>query len=207
MIKNALYIQSGEPTAVINCSAYGVISEFRKNNSDRGKLYASLHGIAGVMQGELYDCSALDERQLEKLKKTPSMVFGSCRYTLKEESEEDYEKIIKVLRQYSIYYIFINGGNGSVAAGQRLKEHLSKAEYNFRLIVIPKTVDNDIALTDHSPGFPSAARHTVITVSELVHDMNTYDTDLIMVAEVMGRNTGFLAAATIAARETGWGPI
>lgn len=206
MIKNALYIQSGGPTAVINCSAYGVISEFRKNNSDRGKLYASLHGIAGVMQGELYDCSALDERQSEKLKKTPSMVFGSCRYTLKEESEEDYERIIKVLRQYSIYYIFINGGNGSVAAGQRLKAHLSKAEYDFRLIVIPKTVDNDIALIDHSPGFPSAARHTVITVSELVHDMNTYDTDLIMVAEVMGRNTGFLAAATIAARETGWGP-
>ena len=206
MKKNALYIQSGGPTAVINCSAYGVIDECRKAGYGIGRLYASIHGIAGVLRDELYDCTELKENELEHLKKTPSMAFGSCRYIVREDSEEDYQKIVDTLKKYKIYYIFINGGNGSVSAGKRLYMYLKKADYKCRLIVIPKTVDNDIAVLDHAPGFPSAARHTVITISELVHDMYTYDTDLIMAVEVMGRNTGYLAAAAAAARITGWGP-
>lgn len=205
-MKNALYIQSGGPTAVINCTAYGVLDECRKNGADIDRLYASVHGIAGILNDQLYDCGKLDNVQLEKLKDTPSMAFGSCRYTVREDVEEDYEKIIATLKKHDIFYIFMNGGNGSVAAGSRLYRHLKKMDYECRLIVIPKTVDNDIAVVDHAPGFPSAARHTVITISELVHDMYTYDTDLIMVAEVMGRNTGYLAAASAAARRTGWGP-
>lgn len=205
-MKNALYIQSGGPTAVINCTAYGVLDECRKSGAGIDKLYASVHGIAGVLNDQFYDCGKLDDAQLEKLKNTPSMAFGSCRYTVREDVEEDYGKIVATLKKHDIYYIFMNGGNGSVAAGNRLYHHLKKLKYECRLIVIPKTVDNDIAIVDHAPGFPSAARHTVITISELVHDMYTYDTDLIMAVEVMGRNTGYLAAAAAAARKTGWGP-
>lgn len=191
---------------MINCSAYGVIDECRRAGAQIDRLYASLHGIAGVLHDNLYDCTDLETEQLEHLKKTPSMAFGSCRYTVREDSGEDYERIIATLKKYEIYYIFINGGNGSVAAGNRLAAHLKQAGYDCRLMVIPKTVDNDIAAVDHAPGFPSAARHTAIAVSELAHDMYTYDTDLIMAVEVMGRNTGYLAAAAAAARRTGWGP-
>lgn len=120
MKKNALYIQSGGPTAVINCSAYGVIDECRKAGYGIGRLYASIHGIAGVLRDELYDCTELKENELEHLKKTPSMAFGSCRYIVREDSEEDYQKIVDTLKKYKIYYIFINGGNGSVSAGKRL---------------------------------------------------------------------------------------
>ena len=206
MKKNALYIQSGGPTSVINTSAYGVIAECRKHREKIGKLYAASHGIVGVMAGKLYDCSGWQEEQLELLKKTPSMVFGSCRYEVREDTECDYEKILETLKRFGIYYIFINGGNGSALAGKRLYQYLKRKQYDFRLIVIPKTVDNDIAEIDHAPGFPSAAKHVVETIAELVHDMHTYDTDLIMVSEVMGRNTGFLAAASMAACETGYGP-
>lgn len=206
MKKNALYIQSGGPTSVINTSAYGVIAECRKYPDKIGKLYAASHGIVGVMAGKLYDCSGWGEEQLELLKKTPSMVFGSCRYEVREDTESDYEKILETLKRFGIYYIFINGGNGSASAGMRLYQYLKRKQYEFRLIVIPKTVDNDIAEIDHAPGFPSAAKHVVETIAELVHDMHTYDTDLIMVSEVMGRNTGFLAAASLAACETGYGP-
>jgi 6-phosphofructokinase 1 len=135
------------------------------------------------------------------------MVFGSCRYTVnEEENSEDYQKILNTLKKFNIYYIFINGGNGSVRAGLRLYRFLTDAGYEFRLIAVPKTVDNDISGIDHSPGFPSAARYEIVGISELAQDMSTYDTDLIMAVEVMGRNTGFLAAATSAATSTGYGP-
>lgn len=163
-MRNALYIQSGGPTAVINCSACGVIRECQELLEKGGKLYASLHGIDGLLHDHLYDCTDMDEMQLQRLENTPSMVFGSCRYTVREDSGEDYDRILATLKKYDIYYIFINGGNGSVAAGYRLSENLKKVGYACRLIVIPKTVDNDIAIVDHAPGFPSAARHTVITI-------------------------------------------
>lgn len=191
---------------MINSSAYGVIAECRRRSHEIGKLYASAHGIVGVMEGTLYDCSQEEEEQLEMMKKTPSMAFGSCRYEVREDTDCDYEKILDTLKRFHIYYIFINGGNGSAAAGLKLYRYLSKKQYEFCLMVIPKTVDNDIAGIDHAPGFPSAARHVVWSIAELVHDMYTYDTDLIMVSEVMGRNTGFLAAASLAACETGYGP-
>ena len=169
------------------------------------KLYASLHGIDGLLHDHLYDCTDMDEMQLLRLRNTPSMAFGSCRYTVREDTEEDYDRILATLKKYQIYYIFINGGNGSVAAGHRLCEHLKKAGYPCCLMVIPKTVDNDIAIVDHAPGFPSAARHTVITISELVHDMYTYDTDLIMAVEVMGRRYRISGCSCSRSRENWMG--
>lgn len=203
---NALYMQSGGPTAVINTSAYGVIDQCRRH-PEINRIYASEHGIVGVIERRIFDISEGIPGE-ELLPYTPSMIFGSCRYEIDEEDPEkrDYKKILATLKDLNIRYIFINGGNGSVRAGLRLGRFLETQSYDFRLIVVPKTVDNDIACIDHAPGFPSAARHVAIAVSELARDMMTYDTELIMFTEVMGRNTGFLAAASIAAREIDHGP-
>ena len=205
-MNNALYIQSGGPTSVINCSARGVIGQCREHSGEIGKIYAALHGIDGVIRNELYDCSMLNEQQLKDLALTPSMAFGSCRYMVREKTEDDYRSILCTLRAHQISMILLNGGNGSASAALKLMRHLKQMGFAGSVLLIPKTVDNDIAGIDHSPGFPSAARHVVTAVSELAHDMYTYDTDLIMAVEVMGRNTGYLAAAAMAACQTGWGP-
>lgn len=202
-MSNALYIQSGGPTAVINSSAYGVISACQKHPDQIGRLYAAEHGLAGVIGGRLFDLSLEKAEQLKLLKRTPSMAFGSCRHMV---SKEDCEKILDTLRRFSIRYIFMNGGNGSVRGCLQLYNFLARSGYDCRIIEIPKTVDNDISHIDHAPGFPSAARHLIISISELVQDMQVYDTDLIMVAEVMGRNSGYLAASALAAGATGFGP-
>lgn len=203
---NAIYIQSGGPTAVINASAYGVIAQCRKQ-PEIDRIYASEHGIVGVITRRIFDITEKlpDE---EFLRNTPSMIFGSCRYEIDEgdPAQTDYRKALETLRGLNIRYIFINGGNGSVRAGLRLGQFLKSQHYDFRLIVIPKTVDNDISCIDHAPGYPSAARHVAITISELARDMTTYDTELIMFTEVMGRNTGFLAAASMAAGQIDIGP-
>lgn len=203
---NALYIQSGGPTAVVNASAYGVLDECRKNPAI-DKIYGAEHGIVGVMERKLFDVTErLEEEELLLI--TPSMIFGSCRYEIDENDSDcrDYKKVLETLRDLDIRYIFINGGNGSVRAGLKLGEFLKSQNYDFRLMVVPKTVDNDISCIDHAPGFPSAARHVAITAAELARDMMTYDTELIMFAEVMGRNTGFLAAASLAAGQIGLAP-
>lgn len=191
---------------MINTSAYGVIDECRKHLKIE-KIYASEYGIIGVIEKKIFDVTK-DMAHEVLLRGTPSMIFGSCRYDIDESDPEktDYKKILKTLKSLNIRYIFINGGNGSVRSGHRLGEYLESQNYDFKLIVIPKTVDNDISCIDHAPGFPSAARHVAITVSELSRDMMTYDTELIMVAEVMGRNTGFLAAASMMAKGIDRGP-
>ena len=203
---NAIYIQSGGPTAVINASAYGVMTQCRKQ-PEIDRIYASEHGIVGVITRRIFDIT--EELPGETfLRSTPSMIFGSCRYEIDEEdpAQTDYRKALETLHALNIRYIFINGGNGSVRAGLRLGQFLKSQHYDFRLIVIPKTVDNDISCIDHAPGYPSAARHVAITVSELARDMMTYDTELILFTEVMGRNTGFLAAASMAAGQTDMRP-
>ena len=191
---------------MINTSAYGVIDECRRH-PEIDRIYASEHGIVGLIERRLFDIT--EEMAGEKLlPSTPSMIFGSCRYEIDEDDplQTDYRKILKNLKSLGIRYIFINGGNGSVRAGLRLGRFLKSQDYDFRLIVVPKTVDNDISCIDHAPGFPSAARHVAVTVSELARDMMTYDTELIMFTEVMGRNTGFLAAASMAAKKIDLGP-
>ena len=207
MKKNALYIQSGGPTSVINASAYGVIQECIANSDKINTLYAARYGQIGILNNQFVDVLKQDKKQIERLKQTPSMIFRSCRYRIPDENvdDSDYKKILKNLKQHNIGYIFYNGGNGSVRACKDLKAYLDKHNYECKLVVIPKTVDNDISYIDHAPGFPSAARHVAISVSELAHDVQTYDTALITVVEVMGRNTGFLAAAAKVAETLGRG--
>jgi 6-phosphofructokinase 1 len=206
-MENALYIQSGGPTAVINASAYGIISACG-NYDCIGRLYAARHGILGLINDQLYDISMEDPAELELLIQTPSSVFGSCRYRVPDASTDDgdYKKILQTLVRHNIGYIFYNGGNGTLRACNDLTEYLKSQKYPCRVIAVPKTVDNDIAGLDHAPGFSSAARHVVITVSELVHDLRVYDTGLIIVLEVMGRDTGWLAASTILCTKMTNGP-
>jgi 6-phosphofructokinase len=201
MKKNALYIQSGGPTSVINASAYGVIQECKKHADTIEKLYSVRYGHVGLLNNNFIDLSDQDPVQLELLKQTPSMAFGSCRYRIPDETDNssDYERILHNLKEKNIGYIIYNGGNGSVRACRDLGDYLKRHNYDCKLMVVPKTVDNDISHIDHSPGFPSAARHVVISLSELAHDIQSYDTPLIAVVEVMGRNSGFLAASAAAA--------
>ncbi|MDR1835686.1 MAG: diphosphate--fructose-6-phosphate 1-phosphotransferase [Fusobacteriaceae bacterium] len=203
---NALYIQSGGPTAVVNATAYGVITECRRQKAV-GEIYAAEHGISGVIHGKLFDVTDSFAGE-ELLPRTPGMFFGSSRYEIdeKDPAQRDYSKILETLKAFDIRYIILNGGNGTVRAALRLGRFLNDREYPCQLIVAPKTVDNDVGLTDHAPGFASAARHVVLRVSELLRDLRTYDTDLIMAVEVMGRNTGFLAAAALAAGKIGATP-
>lgn len=201
--QNLLYLQSGGPTAVINATAYGVIRECRDCLAPGRKLFAARHGILGVIRGDLFE-PGRDPEQLARLRETPSMAFGSTRYGLC--SDEDYRSAEDTIRRYGIGHILINGGNGSAAAAMRLQKRLDADGLDCGVLVIPKTVDNDVAGIDHAPGFPSAARHVVLSVSELIRDMWSYETDLIMAVEVMGRNTGFLAAASLAAGQLGPAP-
>ncbi len=208
MARNALYIQSGGPTSVINASAYGVIQECKNHPEEIGRLYGAKHGVVGLISGDLIDIYGLDEKDIPLLTQTPSMAFGSCRYRIpdRQEGEADYEKILHVLRKHDIGYIFYNGGNGTLCASMNLFQYLKTVGYDCKLIVIPKTVDNDIECIDHAPGYPSTARHVAITISELAHDLRSYNTGLITVVEVMGRDTGWIAAASLAACRDGNGP-
>ena len=198
-----MYLQSGGPTAVINTTAYGVIAQMAETADSGRKLYIARHGILGVIRGDLLEPET-DPEKLLRLRETPSMAFGSTRYQLR--TDEDYRKAEETLCRFDIGQILVNGGNGSAAAAMRLQQRLDADGIDCGVLLIPKTVDNDVAGIDHAPGFPSAARHVVISVAELIRDMWSYETDLIMAVEVMGRNTGFLAGASKAAGLIGHAP-
>lgn len=207
-MKNALYIQSGGPTAVINATAYGILKACKDKSGTIGRLFACLHGIRGLIYSSLVDIYAEEDAQLKLLPQTPASIFGSCRYRVPdgEAGLSDYMKILQTLEKFNIGYIFYNGGNGTLRACRKLTDYMQDAGFDCTVIAIPKTVDNDIYGLDHAPGFASAARHVVITVNELLHDIRVYDTGLITVLEVMGRNTGWLAAGTRLCSLRGNGP-
>ncbi len=203
IVLNALYIQSGGPTTVINSSAYGVIKACKKKSHLIGKIYTCKYGFWGLLQNDMFDITDISEENLEKLKRTPSMAFGSSRYRIPdgEAGIADYEKIHSVLKDNNIGIVIVNGGNGSVRASHDLSQHLKSIGYKCSIIVVPKTVDNDISYIDHAPGFPSAARNVLLTMQELSHDLKCYNTPLLCIIEVMGRDTGWLAASTVLLEE------
>lgn len=208
MKPNGLYIQSGGPTAVINSSAYGVIHQWRAQGANVGKLFAVLHGNYGLVNGLLYDTAEISEDELRNLIYTPSMIFGSSRHRIPDGPEGfgQYDAIVQVITERNIQYIFYNGGDGSLRACNDLQSYLKMKQVKCSVVFIPKTVDNDIDGIDHAPGFPSTARYVNVSISELVHDIRTYNTNLIAVVEVMGRRTGWLAASTLLAHSQGYGP-
>lgn len=202
-----LFGQSGGPTAVINASAAGVFLEAMKHDLITD-IYAAKHGIKGILREEFYDIRQEDIEELELLKNTPSSIMGSVRYKIKPVNveENDYIRILEVFRKYNIRYFFYNGGNDSMDTCNKISKYLLEANYDCRIIGVPKTIDNDLYGTDHCPGYGSAARYVATTIMELYQDTHSFDTGLVTIIEIMGRNAGWLTAAAKLADLHGYGP-
>ncbi len=206
--KHAFYAQSGGVTAVINASACAVIETARRYEDKIGKLYAGHNGILGALREELIDTSYESDETIGALLRTPGGAFGSCRYKLKsfEESEREYRRLIEVFKAHDIGYFFYNGGNDSMDTALKVSQLSEKMGYPITCIGIPKTIDNDLAVTDNCPGFGSAAKYLAVSTKEASHDIASMcDTSTkVFVMEVMGRHAGWLAAAAgLAARQQG----
>ena len=206
-LKGALmFAQSGGPTSVINASAAGVFIEGL--NSDMiTEVYGAAHGIRGILNEEFYDISKEDIKELELLKYTPSSALGSVRYKLKDASvdDTDYKRLLEVFKKYNVRYFFYNGGNDSMDTCNKISKYMAKSGYEMNVIGVPKTIDNDLYGTDHCPGFASAAKYIATSIMEINLDAKVYDTPMICVIEVMGRNAGWLTAAAKLANLKGLG--
>jgi len=209
MLKGALMFgQSGGPSSVINSSAAGVFIEALKHSEVITAVYGAAHGIAGILNEDFYDIGKEDPKELELLKNTPSSALGSVRYKLKPQDvdETDYKRILEVFKKYNIRYFFYNGGNDSMDTCNKVSKYLKASGYECRVIGVPKTIDNDLYGTDHCPGYGSAAKYIATTLMELYLDAKVYNTGMVCIVEVMGRNAGWLTAAAALASHKGMGP-
>lgn len=200
---NAIVAQSGGPTAVINSSACGVIQEVIKSDKI-GRVLGATNGMLGVLKEDLFDISAEKSETIEALKQTPAAAIGSCRYKLKslEDSKADFERILDVFKAHNIRYFFYAGGNDSMDTADKVNKLAADSGYELVCIGIPKTVDNDLAFTDHCPGYGSVAKYVATCAMEAGRDTEAlYTHDTCTILEAMGRNAGWIAAATgLAAR-------
>lgn len=203
----AIFGQSGGPTSVINASACGVFQEALKQDAITA-VYGAAHGIKGILDEKFYDMSQEDPYELDLLKTTPSSALGSVRYKLKsaDEDETDYKRLVEVFKKYDIRYFFYNGGNDSMDTCNKVSKYMQKVGYECRVMGVPKTIDNDLYGTDHCPGFSSAAKYIATSTMEVYHDARVYNTGMITILEVMGRNAGWLTASTALAAYKGAGP-
>ena len=207
-LKGAAIIgQSGGPTSVINASAAGVFIE-ALNQKNITRVYGAAHGIRGILNEEFYDINQEDIKELELLKTTPSSSIGSVRYKLKplEEDDSEYKRLLEVFKKYNIRYFFYNGGNDSMDTCNKVSKFFKDSGYECYCMGVPKTIDNDLAVTDHCPGYASAAKYVATSFMELKCDATVYDTPMVSVVEVMGRNAGWLTAAAQLAVAKGYGP-
>jgi 6-phosphofructokinase len=197
--KNAFYAQSGGVTAVINASACGVIETARKHKNKIGKVYAGRNGIIGALEEDLIDTSKESARAIAALRHTPSGAFGSCRYKLKslEANKREYERLIEVFEAHNIGYFFYNGGGDSADTCLKVSQLSKNMGYPLQAIHVPKTVDNDLPITDNCPGFGSVAKYIAISTREASFDVASMakTSTRIFVLEVMGRHAGWIAAA------------
>jgi len=207
-LKGACIIgQSGGPTSVINASAYGAIKA-ALDSEEITAVYGALNGIRGVLDDNLIDMGKEDPEELALMKYTPSSALGSCRYKLKDADvdDTDYKRILEIFKKYNVRYFFYNGGNDSMDTCNKISKFMMQNGYECRVMGIPKTIDNDLAGTDHCPGFASAAKYIATSVMEIYHDALVYDTGMITVIEAMGRNAGWLTASAALAGAKGNGP-
>ena len=207
--KNLIVGQSGGPTAVINSSLYGVVSEGLLQDSI-GHVYGMVNGIEGFLAGRVLDFQEVFKgNDLEKLKTTPGAYLGSCRYKLPEDLNDPiYPQLFQKFEELDIGYFFYIGGNDSMDTVSKLSRYAEKINSPIRVIGEPKTIDNDLVLTDHTPGFGRAARYVASTVREIVTDANVYETKSVTIVEIMGRHAGWLTAAGALARKyTGDNPL
>jgi 6-phosphofructokinase 1 len=200
---NAIVAQSGGPTCVINSSICGVIQE-AKRSKKIGRVLAAHNGILGVLKEDLFDVSAEKPAVIEALKRTPSAAMGSCRYKLKslDQAQADFDRVLDVFKAHDIRYFFYAGGNDSMDTADKVNKLAAHRGYELVCIGIPKTIDNDLAYTDHCPGFGSVAKFVATCAMEAGRDTDAlYTHDTCTILEVMGRNAGWIAAATgLAAR-------
>ena len=196
---NAFYAQSGGVTAVINASACGVIETARKHKDKIGKVYAGRNGIIGALTEDLIDTSKESKAAVAALRHTPSGAFGSCRYKLKslEANLAEYERLIEVFKAHDIGYFFYNGGGDSADTCHKVSQLSKKMGYPIQAIHVPKTVDNDLPITDNCPGFGSVAKYIAISTREASFDVASMcaTSTKVFVLEVMGRHAGWIAAA------------
>jgi 6-phosphofructokinase 1 len=198
-MKNAFYAQSGGVTAVINASACGVIETARRHRGKIGKVYAGRHGIIGALTEDMIDTSKESAAAIAGLRHTPGGAFGSARYKLAgiDKSRAQYERLIEIFRAHDIGYFFYNGGNDSMDTAQKVSEIAVQMGYPICCIGIPKTVDNDLPVTDCCPGFGSAAKYIAVSTREAALDVLSMarTSTKVFVLEVMGRHAGWMAAA------------
>ena len=204
MKKNAFYAQSGGVTSVINASAGALILEAKKHNKVIGKVYAGKNGILGALREELIDTSKESKSAIESLKNRPGGAFGSCRFKLKglDTDRKEYERLIEVFKAHNIGYFFYNGGNDSADTAYKVSQISEQLNYPIKCIAIPKTVDNDLALTDCCPGFGSAAKYIATSTLEASLDTKSMceSSTKVFILEVMGRHAGWMAASSALAR-------
>lgn len=207
-LKGACIIgQSGGPTSVINASAWGAM-QAALNSGAITKVLGAANGIRGVLDDHLIDIGQEDLKELELLRFTPSSALGSCRYKMKDPAvdDTDYKRILEIFKKYDVRYFFYNGGNDSMDTCNKISKFMQQSGYECRVMGIPKTIDNDLTGTDHCPGYGSAAKYIATSTMEVYHDAHVYDIGMITILEIMGRNAGWLAAASALAGIKGAGP-
>jgi 6-phosphofructokinase 1 len=209
--RNAFYAQSGGVTAVINASACGVIEASRKQRSKIGKLYAGRHGIVGALTEDLIDTSKESAAAIRGLRHTPAGAFGSARYKLKkhEDNPAQYQRLIEVFQAHDIGYFFYNGGGDSADTCLKVSQLADRLGYPIQAIHVPKTVDNDLPITDCCPGFGSVAKYVAVSIREAGFDVASMakTSTKVFIMEVMGRHAGWIAAAGgLAAEKEGAAP-
>ncbi len=198
-VKNAFYAQSGGVTAVINASACGVIETARQHSDKIGTIYAGQNGIIGALLENLIDTSKISTEDVAALRYTPSGAFGSCRYKLKslEKNRREYERLIEVFKAHDIGYFFYNGGGDSADTCLKVSQLADSLGFPIQAIHVPKTVDNDLPVTDNCPGFGSVAKYIAVSTREASYDVASMcsTSTKVFVLEVMGRHAGWIAAA------------
>ncbi|MEE1279304.1 MAG: 6-phosphofructokinase [Oscillospiraceae bacterium] len=202
MAKNAIVGQSGGPTSVINASLAGVFQACQSRGADT--VYGMCNGIAGLLEGRVVELSKSlrTSLEIELLKRTPSSYLGSCRFKLPEinENTQVYETIFKILKELEIEWFFYIGGNDSMDTICKLSDYAKEIGSSIKFMGVPKTIDNDLMVTDHTPGYGSAAKYIGVIMKEIVRDATVYGTPYVTIVEIMGRNAGWLTAAAALAR-------
>lgn len=194
-----LIIHGGGPTAVINASLYGVLKEAKKNNKVK-RIYAARNGTGGILAERFIDLTDIDFEKMQKLLTSPGSAIGTSRDPLEEK---EYEKITEILERNGFKYVLMNGGNGTMEACGKIYEECQRKKIDIKIIGIPKTTDNDISITDHSPGFGSAARYIAQSVKEVCCDVKGLPIHVVII-EASGRNAGWIAAASALADPEGF---
>ena len=191
-----LFAQSGGPTAVINSSACGVFQEAKKH-PEITNIYAGLYGIDGVLSGNIIDINKEDDEQIELLKQTPSSALGSCRKKMPDykKDEAPYKALIEVFKKYGVRYFIYNGGNDSMDTCNKVAKYCKLVGYECAVVGVPKTVDNDLASTDHCPGFGSVAKYIATTIHEIALDAHVFKNGRAVIVEIMGRDAGWITAS------------